>query len=477
MTARPIFIGGTGSHVGKSWVATAICRHLHRMGLRVAPFKAQNMSNNSMVCADGGEIGRAQAAQAEACGLAPHVDMNPILLKPTGEMRSQVVVSGYRWKDLTAREFYEHYELLREVVIQSYERLASNYDYIVVEGAGSVTELNLKHCDLVNLGFARRIQAPSILVADIDRGGVFASIAGTFHLLAPEESTLVRTFLVNRFRGDPSLFDDGVRILEARTGRRCLGVFPMAADIHLDPEDSVSLEERAAANKAAGSTDYRVAIVTLPYISNFTDFRLLPSAQYISQPVDEQYDVIFLPGTKNTIEDMMWLRSHGMADWLHRQYRKGATIIGVCGGFQMLGDKIVDPNAVESKAGTVSGLGFIRATTRLVPYKTMRLVTAHTHSGIPFEGYEIHMGMTTVEDTVSPFALLENGERDGVRFPRIIGTYLHGAFENRQVLEEVLKRRLDTDFPASREIQYERLADWFANYVNRDVFTAEYLAR
>src|SRR5882672_9470298 len=212
MTATPIFIGGTGSHVGKSWVATALCRYLLRMGLRVAPFKAQNMSNNSMVCPGGGEIGRAQVAQAEACGIVPHVDMNPILLKPTGSLGSQVVLNGYPWKNLTAREYYESFDFLRDRAAQSYERLSSNYEYIVIEGAGSITELNLRHCDLVNLGLAVRIKAPCILVADIDRGGVFASITGTFQLLDPEESALVRTFLVNRFRGDVTLFEDGVRI-------------------------------------------------------------------------------------------------------------------------------------------------------------------------------------------------------------------------------------------------------------------------
>ncbi len=322
MTAKPIFIGGTGSHVGKSWVATAVCRYLHRMGLRVAPFKAQNMSNNSMVCPGGGEIGRAQIAQAEACRISPHVDMNPILLKPTGNLGSQVVLNGFPWKNLTAREYYECFDFLRDRVIQSYERLASNYDYIVIEGAGSITELNLRHCDLVNLGFAVRVRAPGILVADIDRGGVFASVAGTFQLLEPEESALVRTFLVNRFRGDVTLFEDGVRILEAKTGRRCLGVFPYAPDIHLDPEDSVSLDERISQNANPADTSQRVAIVRFPHISNFTDFRLLPEARYISQPSSEQFDVIFLPGTKNTIEDMQWLQSNGMADWLHRQYRR-----------------------------------------------------------------------------------------------------------------------------------------------------------
>ena len=475
MTARPIFIGGTGSHVGKSWVAAAVCRYLLRMGLRVAPFKAQNMSNNSMVCAGGGEIGRAQAAQAEACGIAPHIDMNPILLKPTGNFGSQVVLNGYAWKNLSAREYYEHFEFLRDNVAQAYERLASNYDYVVVEGAGSITELNLRHCDLVNLGLAARIHAPSILVADIDRGGVFASVVGTFQLLEPEESNLVRTFMVNRFRGDVSLFRDGVGILEAKTGRRCLGVFPYAPDIRLDPEDSVSLDERPSPIENAGDTFQRIAIVRLPHISNFTDFRLLPDARYINQPVNERFDVIFLPGTKNTIEDMQWLHSNGIADWLHRQYSDGATIVGVCGGFQMLGEVIIDPDQMESTAGTVRGLGFIRATTRLMPHKTTRLVAARTHSGIPFRGYEIHMGITTIDDAGRPFAHLEDGSRDGVRLPRIVGTYLHGAFENREVLEEVLPHRLAVSVPEDPDRPYEQLADWFAEHVDADLFSKEYL--
>jgi adenosylcobyric acid synthase len=474
MTAKPIFIGGTGSHVGKSWVATAVCRYLRRMGLRVAPFKAQNMSNNSMVCPGGGEIGRAQAAQAEACGLPPHVDMNPILLKPTGNLGSQVVLNGYPWKNLSAREYYEQFDFLREAVTESYERLASHHDYIVVEGAGSITELNLKHCDLVNLGLAMRIKAPCILVADIDRGGVFASVSGTFQLLEAQESVLVRTFLINRFRGDVTLFRDGVGILEERTGRRCLGVFPYAAGIHLDPEDSVSLDDHP---RLSGMSDIapRVAIVRLPHISNFTDFRLLPDALYISEPNRERFDVIFLPGTKNTVDDMNWLRSAGLADWLLQQYREGATIVGVCGGFQMLGDEIIDPDGVESTVASVQGLGLIRAKTRLMPHKTMRLVAAHTDSGIPFRGYEIHMGITTIHDMGKPFAHLENGIPDGVRLPRLAGTYLHGAFENREVLEEVLQRRLDAVLPDKPEAQYERLADWFAKHVDSELFAAEYL--
>jgi adenosylcobyric acid synthase len=475
MTAKPIFIGGTGSHVGKSWVATAVCRYLRRMGLRVAPFKAQNMSNNSMVCPGGGEIGRAQAAQAEACGLLPHIDMNPILLKPTGNLGSQVVLNGYPWKNLSAREYYEQFDFLHDVVLESYERLASNYDYIIVEGAGSITELNLKHCDLVNLGLAVRIKAPCILVADIDRGGVFASVTGTFQLLEPVESVLVRTFLINRFRGDVTLFRDGVSMLEEKTGRRCLGVFPHAAGIHLDPEDSITLDDQELRLAKSPNVAPRVAIVRLPHISNFTDFRLLPNARYVSQPIQQCFDTIFLPGTKNTIEDMRWLRSNGLADWLLQQFREGATIIGVCGGFQMLGDEIVDPDRVESTATSIQGLGLIRAKTRLMTRKTMRLVAARTDSGIPFRGYEIHMGITTIEEKGTPFAHLENGIHDGVRLPRIAGTYLHGAFENKEVLEELLRRKLDTLFPDSPETQYERLADWFADHVDSNLFAAEYL--
>jgi adenosylcobyric acid synthase len=475
MIAKPIFIGGTGSHVGKSWVATAVCRYLRRMGLRVAPFKAQNMSNNSMVCPGGGEIGRAQAAQAEACGLPPHVDMNPILLKPTGDRGSQVVLNGYPWKNLSAREYYEQFDFLRQVVTDSYERLTLHHDYIVIEGAGSMTELNLKHCDLVNLGFAVRIKSPCILVADVDRGGVFASVSGTFQLLEPEEFELVRTFLINRFRGDVTLFRDGVGILEQRTGRRCLGVFPYAADIHLDPEDSVTLENNKSPYSSSVDFAPRVAIIRLPHISNFTDFRLLPDARYVFQPVQDRFDAIFLPGTKNTIEDMMWLRSSGLADWLLQRHRDGAIIIGVCGGFQMLGDEIMDPDRVESIEASVQGLGLIRAKTRLMPHKTMRLVAAHTDSGIPFRGYEIHMGITTIHDTGKPFAHLEDGTSDGVRLPRIAGTYLHGAFENKEVLEEILQRRLDAVVPDRPEAQYERLADWFAKHVDSELFAAEYL--
>jgi adenosylcobyric acid synthase len=478
MRARPIFIGGTGSHAGKSWVATALCRYLYRMGRRVAPFKAQNMSNNSMVCAGGGEIGRAQAAQAEACGLEPHPDMNPILLKPTGTLGSQVVLNGRPWRNLKAADYYCHFEFLLENVLASYFRLAAKYDTIVIEGAGSVTELNLARWDLVNLGLAKRLAAPAILVADIDRGGVFASVVGTFHLLDDADARLVRSFLINRFRGDRGLFEDGVGILEEKTRRRCLGVFPFAHDIHLDAEDSVSIDDLQARTCVASdqrAQGCRVAIIRLPHISNFTDFRLMPFAVYLTAPSSEQFDFILLPGTKSTIEDLLWMRSNGMEQWLLQQVERGARVMGVCGGFQMLGEEIVDPHGVESPVYEIRGIGLIPAKTRLSRDKITRTVEARTPSDIPFEGYEIHMGITVTAETNRPFATLADGTLDGVRLPHVIGTYLHGALENKAVLEEILGRALPATSISSKEAAYDRLAGWFAEHVNHDVLLNEYL--
>ena len=279
--ARALFVGGTSSNAGKSWMVTAICAWLRKRGVSVAPFKAQNMSNNSYPCRSGGEIGRAQVAQAEACGLEPEPAMNPILLKPSGNGRSQVVVNGRVWKTLSAREYYTHADELRPRVLDAYAELERRFDVVVIEGAGSVSELNLREHDLVNLGLATRIRAPWILVADIERGGVFASVVGTAHLLTPDERSLFRGFAVNKFRGDVSLFDEGVRILEERTASHCFGVFPHAPDVHLDAEDSLALETRPRSSPPPGA---RIAIVRLPHLSNATDFRLLTWADWITSP-------------------------------------------------------------------------------------------------------------------------------------------------------------------------------------------------
>ena len=466
MPAKPIFIGGTGSHAGKSWVTTAICRYLYRMGHRVAPFKAQNMSNNSMVCGDGAEIGRAQAAQAEACGLEPLVDMNPILLKPTGSLGCQVVLNGKPWRNLKAAEYYEHFDFLLERVVESYRRLENRFDFIVIEGAGSLTELNLKTRDLVNLGLARRLNAPSILVADIDRGGVFASVIGTFHLLDEEESGLVRAFLINRFRGDPHLFKDGVQILEEKSGRPCLGVFPYIDDVYLDAEDSVYLETAPMQSS--------VAVIRLPHISNFTDFRLFPGARFLSRPATEQFDVIFIPGTKNTIDDMTWLRETGFEKWMVDEAQRGTKIVGICGGFQMLGEWIVDPHGVESSKRSVRGLGLLKTQTELAQEKIARVVSARTSEGSAFRAYEIHMGKTTGIDAYHRFATVEYGMREGVLNGNIVGTYLHGAFEDKAVVKEILGIDVTAN---SKETHYDRLADWFAAHVDHDLFAKEFLVQ
>ncbi len=466
MKARALMVAGTASHVGKSWMTTAICRWLARQGRSVAPFKAQNMSNNSYPCLGGGEIGRAQVAQAEACFLPPQPEMNPILLKPNSDQGSQVVVNGKVWRNLSAREYYTHFPYLLEQVLQAYRKLAREHEFIVMEGAGSITELNLKQTDLVNLGLATRLQVPVLLVADIDRGGVFASVVGSFCLLEEHERSLVRSFVVNRFRGDPSLFEPGVEMLQARTGKPCLGVFPYLPNLPLDPEDGVALPDQYA---PAGD----VAIIALPHISNLSDFRLLPHAHRITRPVDRTFAAVILPGTKNTLSDLQWLRNIGLAEWIYQQHLKGARIIGICGGFQIMGETIGDPLGMESALGTVQGLGLFPCHTVLTAEKTTRPTTGFTPSGIPFEGYEIHLGVTTRPNGAVPFATLADGTKDGIRAGRCTGTYLHGALEDPAVLSELL------GFPVApaptREAVYEAMADWFEANVHQKKFQELYL--
>ena len=456
-------IGGTTSHAGKSWMTTAICRHLRQRGFRVAPFKAQNMSNNSYPCPGGGEIGRAQVAQAEACGLEPHPDFNPILLKPTSDMGSQVVLHGKVWRNLRAREYYSHFDYLFGEVLAAYERLAARFDYVVIEGAGSVAELNLKSRDLVNLNLARAVSAPALLVSDIDRGGVFAAIIGTIQLLEPEERAVVRAFAVNRFRGDPTLFEDGVRILEAKSGKPCLGVFPYLREFTIDEEDGVSVEDRS-------STSSDVAVIKLPRISNLTDFRLLPDAAWITRPLDRQFATIFLPGTKSTLPDLAWLRAQGLDTWILDQHARGAKIVGVCGGYQMLGELILDPTQADSELESGVGLGLLPVETTMASEKTTRTVQATTPSGIAFAAYEIHMGVSA--SACPPFALI-NGRPEGARQGSVVGTYLHGALEDHRVLSELLGRPV-SPMP-SKDEAYDGLARWFGENANLKLFEEQFL--
>ena len=454
-------MGGTSSNAGKSWMTTAICAWLRGRGISVAPFKAQNMSNNSYPCRSGGEIGRAQVAQAEACGLEPEPAMNPILLKPSGNGRSQVIVNGRVWNTLSAREYYAHVDELRPMVLDAYADLASRFDAVVIEGAGSVSELNLRQYDLVNLGLVTSIRAPWILVADIERGGVFGSVIGTAQLLTPDERALFRGFVINKFRGDVTLFDEGVRMLEAHTASHCFGVFPYASDIHLDAEDTLALETRPRTTPPAGA---RTAIVRLPHLSNATDCRLLTWADWITVPPPGQYDFVILPGSKNTIADLGWLRAVGLADWIVAQHRSGTSVVGICGGFQMLGRQVADPTGMESDTASAEGLGLLPVTTTLTCEKRTRIVRATTAGGVTFGAYEIHVGATAVEGglATAPFATLDDGETDGFCGDGVIGTYLHGAFESADVCAAVFG--IDVPAGSAKADHYQRLAAWLEQH-------------
>jgi adenosylcobyric acid synthase len=461
MVARALFVGGTSSNAGKSWMATAICAWLRGRGIPVAPFKAQNMSNNSHPCRAGGEIGRAQVAQAEACGLEPEPAMNPILLKPCGDGLSQVIVNGRVWKTLSARDYSAHADELRPIVRAAYEDLAGRFEAIVIEGAGSVTELNLRAHDLVNLGLVTSLRVPWMLVADIERGGVFGSLIGTAHLLTPEERSLFRGFAINKFRGDRSLFDEGVGLLEARTNSRCFGVFPYASDVHLDAEDSLALDTRPRTVPPSGA---RLAIIRLPHLSNTTDFRLLTWADWLASPPAGDYDFIVLPGSKSTIADLRWLRATGLADWILGQRQRGARIIGICGGYQMLGRGIADPAGIESECRHEAGLGLLPVQTTLTREKRTRAVLATTGGGVRFGGYEIHLGITTGDrpGAMAPFARMSDGSADGAQVDGVMGTYLHGAFEHAAVCAEVFG--VDMPAVASKAEAYRRLGAWFEEH-------------
>ena len=458
--AGPLFIGGTSSHAGKSWFTAAFCRLLYRRGVRVAPFKAQNMSNNSFPCIEGGEIGRAQVMQAECCGLPAMADMNPVLLKPNSSTGSQVVVRGKVRGNIAAIDYYQHSSSLMEESLESFRRLQSQFPFVVLEGAGSVAEVNLAARDFSNLRFAEAVSAKALLVSGIERGGVFAALIGTMELLPPEHRKLIRAFAVNGFHGDTRLFEEGVTFLEKRMGIPCLGVFPHAADIRLDEEDSVAIPP---AGNVEGA---EVAVIRLPRISNFTDFKLFEKLAWVDRPIAKQFRAIFLPGTKNTIEDLLWLRKCGLDEWLLHQLRNGARIVGICGGYQMLGERIDDPDAVESSAGSVAGLGLLPVCTVLRTEKVTRVVEAYVGGAGPFQAYEIHMGETTAHAPVQPFAQLAD-RSEGVIAGRVTGTYLHGIFEQAQVVRQTLG--IEVAAATGKAEMYDRLADWLVNYSNPKV--------
>lgn len=440
--ARSLMVQGTGSHVGKSILCAAILRILRENGLKVAPFKAQNMALNSAVTPDGGEIGRAQFVQAQAAGVVPSVDMNPILLKPTGDAVSQVIIHGKVFASMGAVEYHAFKKEAARFVMESYERLASKYDVIVIEGAGSPAEVNLRENDIANMGVAELTDSPVVIAGDIDRGGVFASLVGTMELLSPAERARVKGFIINKFRGDIRLLQSGLDFLTQRTGVPVVGVVPYLSDINLPDEDGVALQ--GFTDRHAGSASYEIdiAVIKLPRISNFTDFdpfRHEPSVRlrFVDNACDlEGADAVVLPGTKNTIEDLMWLRARGFDRTIKDHREAGKTVVGICGGFQMLGERVSDPYSVESGAGVGEGLSMLRCTTTLEREKKTHSVSALVGCTMRIEGYEIHMGETTGTDASfsridrrdERDASVEDGavSEDGL----VWGTYIHGVFDN-----------------------------------------------
>jgi adenosylcobyric acid synthase len=441
-----LMVLGTASHVGKSLITAAFCRLLAERGHRVAPFKAQNMALNSFVTRDGGEIGRAQVAQAESAGVEPHVDMNPILLKPM-EGVSQVVVEGAPIGLMSARAYYATKDRLWPRAAAAYDRLARRFDRIVLEGAGSPVEINLAEHDLTNLRMARHADAAVVLVADIERGGVFAQLVGTWELLDPEDRARVVGFLINKFRGDVSLLDPGLDYLRARTGVPVLGVLPFRPDLQIDQEDSLGIDETATlAETEPGPDDLDVTVARLPGLSNFTDFwplARLPGVRvrYIERGSDlGRPDLVILPGTKSTVRDLDWLRQAGLAERLISLAadERGPIVFGICGGFQMLGRRIDDPLGVESPRPSVTGLGLLDVATRFAPEKARyRIMGREVDTDLPVIGYEIHMGETGRGASAEPWIALTrqgdgaavlDGARDGSG--RVFGTYVHGLFDS-----------------------------------------------
>ena len=443
---KSIMVQGTMSGAGKSLLVAALCRIFKQDGHRVAPFKSQNMALNSYITQDGLEMGRAQVVQAYASGLEPDVRMNPILLKPASDVGSQLIVNGEVRGNYQASEYFAMKSTLVPDIMEAYDSLAADNDIIVIEGAGSPAEINLKDNDIVNMGMAKMANAPVLLVGDIDRGGVFAQLFGTVELLEPEERERIVGMVINKFRGDPALLDPGLEMLEDKTGIRVAGVVPYTyADV--DDEDSLAprLLHTSAADKALD-----IAVIRLPRLSNFTDFAPLEhhelvSVRYVSS-ADElgMPDAVIVPGTKNTMDDLLWMRETGLAVAIPRLASNGVLVLGVCGGYQMLGRKVVDPIGVEHK-GSLDGLGLLPCVTTLTSEKTrtrMRAtVSAEPFAGVQLDGYEIHMGKTEFEEAC-PFCELEDGRAEGAAKGSVFGTYLHGLFDSGELVDALVRHLL-----------------------------------
>ena len=483
--AHPVMLAGTGSDVGKSVLATALCRIFLQDGYHPAPFKAQNMALNSYATPEGLEIGRAQAVQAEAAGIPCHTDMNPLLLKPQGDLTSQVVLNGKPVGTKKAYDYWRSTDYRREVCA-AFDRLSLRYNPIVMEGAGSISELNLRDTDLVNLPMARHANASVIVVGDIDRGGVFASVYGSIALQTPEDRRLIKGIIVNKFRGDLRLFDRGRAMLEDICGVPVLGVVPYFTDIHIEEEDSVALA-RKNTHSADDYSKVQVAVVLLRHLSNYTDFNVLerdPRVHlfYTSNTDDLlKSDIIILPGTKTTLADLYELRRNGCAQAIVKACRRGATVLGICGGYQMMGIEVCDPQHFEGDVERLPGLGLLPTTTVMTDGKTTRQVS-FTLAGDPspasvLHGYEIHQGETQPfgEAESRPLVVFDDGRTEGYRVDaQCMGTYVHGILDNAAFVDRLLQPFANKiasadkpfDYQAFKEEQYDKLADHVRHHVD-----------
>ncbi|MEG3638519.1 cobyric acid synthase [Magnetococcus sp. PR-3] len=475
--AHTLMIQGTTSDAGKSLMVTALCRLLSRQGLSVAPFKPQNMALNSAVTIDGGEIGRAQALQARACGLEPHTDFNPILLKPNSDVGSQVIIQGRAVGNMKAVEYHRFKPQAMQYVLQAHQRLSQNYDVIIVEGAGSPAEINLRSNDITNMGFAEAVDCPVLLVGDIDRGGVFAQLVGTMNLLSKSEQQRIQGFLINKFRGDPALLTPGLDQLLEITGKPTLGVIPYVQGLHLEAEDSFF-----AVPQINQQAKLSVVVPRLPRISNHTDLDPLLSHPDVAlhlieanQPIPP-CDLILLPGSKSVRADLTWMQNHGWVACITRHLRYGGRVLGICGGFQMLGEQIHDPEGIEGSPNSMQGLGLLSMETTITANKQLSRHTGQLMMGGCVEGYQIHMGQSLGPALARPALTLETGCPDGAcsEDGQVMGSYLHGLLDHPQALAALLKWAAPQhtlqhqDIRQHREESINRLADAFESHVQMD---------
>lgn len=438
---QTLMVQGTTSDAGKSTLVTALCRYYHRKDIKVAPFKPQNMALNSAVTVDGGEIGRAQAVQAIACGLEPHTDMNPVLLKPNSDKTAQVIIHGKATKNFSAKEYHQYKKVAMQAVLGSHNRLIKKYQRVIVEGAGSPAEINLREGDIANMGFAEAVDCPVILIADIDKGGVFAHIVGTLDLLSKTEQKRIVGFVINRFRGDIALLQPGIDWLEQRTGKPVFAVLPYLHDLYLDAEDAIALDKYKSPN------NFNILVPRLPRMSNHTDFdplRLHPEVtiDFVKSSANcKPADLIILPGSKSVREDLQWLKNEGWDKFIKKHLRYGGRLIGLCGGYQMLGKMIYDPEGIEGQAGSSVGLNFLEFETTLNSEKSLKSVAGFLllNNEPPVAGYEIHAGVSRGQALKKPVLML-NKQSEGAYSEDnlIMGTYLHGIFDLPQACQAIL---------------------------------------